>query len=75
MDGTVKLKAMSKYILVGITEYAEKHLNETDLQLLKSMIGCEVVESENRPTHCKGRYYVMPDGEDTHEDFLILNKQ
>jgi len=71
---------MSKYILVGLTEYAENHLSETDLQLLKSMIGCEVEESDNRSLYLKGKNdgaknaLMVSVKKNTHEGIKVLVK-
>lgn len=61
---------MEKYKLIGVTEYAERHLNNPDLQSLKLMIGCEIEESDNTAEIDGGKLFIMPDGTETHECFL-----
>lgn len=63
---------MKKYELIGITEYANKHLNVKDCEYLTSMIGVEVSESEVRADIDGGKMMDMPDGEMTHIVFLNL---
>ncbi len=63
---------MKKYTLVGVTEYAEKHLTKDDLDSIKEMIGSVIEESDDSSnTH---RLFVMPDGVETHIDFLKLEE-
>lgn len=61
---------MKKYKLIGVTKYAEKHLDEVDLNALKEMIGCEIEESEDTDINM----FKMPDGEETHIKFLDLEE-
>jgi len=63
---------MKKYKLVGITEYAEKHLTVSDLENLKQMIGSEIEESDNVAEIDEGKLFIMPDGVETHIDFLKI---
>jgi len=65
---------MKKYKLIGVAKYAHDNLSGTDLEALKDMIGCEVVESE-RQSNVDGKLMLqMPDGVDTHIDFLQLDE-
>lgn len=63
---------MEEYIITGLTKYAYSDLSEDDIESLESMIGCVVTESENRSIADGGRMFEMPDGEDTHVDYLEL---
>lgn len=51
----------------SLTEYAKRHLTSEDIASLESFIGCETEYSITEPN-----MLIMPDGELTHEDFLIL---
>jgi hypothetical protein len=63
---------MNKYKLLGVTEYAERHLSVDDIDELKSMIGC-VIEESDEPSIVDGkRMFIMIDGEETHIDYLEL---
>jgi glutamine amidotransferase PdxT len=64
----------TKYKLIGITEYAERWLSEEDIETLKEMIGCEVYESKKKSHIDKKIMFIMPDGEETHIDFLQIEE-
>lgn len=52
--------------LIKLTDYAYKHLTKEDIDRLESFIGCEVEYSITNES-----MFIMPDGELTHEWFLI----
>lgn len=56
-------------ILKGITQEAYDSLSPMDIKSLKDMIGMEVEYSLTEE-----EMLIMPDGELTHESFLILEK-
>lgn len=58
--------------LVGVTYYAENHLSVDDLENLHSMVGCEVYETNEKAIIDNGKLYLLSDGEDWHEDYLII---
>lgn len=58
--------------LTGVTEYAEKHLSIDDLEYLNSMVGCNVYETDKKSIVDNGKLYLLTDGQDWHEDYLIL---
>lgn len=58
--------------LTGVTEYAEKHLSVDDLEDLHSMVGCDVYETDKKSIVDNGKLYLLTDGQDWHEDYLIL---
>ena len=53
--------------LKGLTQAAYSYLTIEDIQQLEEMIGCEVEYSVTNK-----EMLIMPDGELTHERFLIL---
>jgi hypothetical protein len=61
-----------KMKLIGVTEYAKRHLSVDELAILENMIGCDVEESDNKAAIDGGRMFIMPDGEETHVCFLSL---
>ena len=62
-----------KYKLIGVSSYAERFLSCEDLDSLKEMIGCEIIES--RKSWIDGRtLFLMPNGEEAHIDFLELEQ-
>ena len=65
---------MKKYKLMGVSQYAKKHLTANDLTALEEMVGCNIIESENKAEIDGGKMFVMPDGEDTHIDFLDVEE-
>ena len=62
---------MSCVKLIGITDYARKHLDNKDLETLQSFIGCSIEESDIKSYIDGGKLYILPDLELTHEVFLI----
>ncbi len=65
---------MNKYILKGVTELAHKELDIDDVLDLKSMIGNELTE-HNKLSEVDGkRLFNMPNGIETHIDYLIIEK-
>jgi hypothetical protein len=66
---------MKKYKLIGVTKYAERHLSVDDLDTIKSMVGCDIIESEHRAEIDGGKLFIMPDGKDTHVDFLDIEEK
>lgn len=65
---------MKKYKFIGLSKYAERHLCVEDIESLTEMIGCEVTESD-KPSIVDGkRMFIMPDGEETHIDYLELEQ-
>ena len=65
---------MKKYKFIGLSKYAERHLCEEDTEQLKEMIGSEVVESPFNSIVDGKRMFIMPDGEETHIDYLELEE-
>jgi len=65
---------MKKYKVLGITKYAERHLNVDDCECLIEMIGCIVLESQTLSHLDGGVMLEMPDGEITHICFLQLEE-
>ncbi len=65
---------MEKYKFIGLSKYAEKHLDVDDFNDLKEMIGSEVIESDIPSIVDGKRMFIMPDGEETHIDYLELEK-
>lgn len=63
---------MNKYKLIGLTEYAKRHLTVEDLAELDDMIGCEIEQSDYNSFLDDEVMYNMPDGEITHSRFLIV---
>lgn len=64
----------TKYKFIGLSKYAERHLCVEDTEQLTEMIGCEVEESENPSIVDGKRMFIMPDGEETHMDYLELEE-
>lgn len=65
---------MRRFRFLGLSIYAEKHLCEEDTEQLTEMIGCEVFESDT-PSMVDGKtMFIMPDGEETHIDYLELEE-
>lgn len=60
------------YKLVGVTDYAEKHLCVDNLEDIKSMIGTECRLSLNPSLVDGKRQFVLIDMESIHEDFVIV---
>lgn len=60
------------YKLVGVTDYAEKHLCVDNLEDIKSMIGTECRLSLNPYLVDGKRHFVLIDMESIHEDFVIV---
>ena len=64
----------TKYKFIGVSEHGHKWLCEEDIEQLNEMIGCEIEESD-KPSIVDGkRMFIMPDGEETHIDFLELEE-
>lgn len=63
---------MKKYKLIGVTKYAEQHLTKEDLDSIKEMIGCTIEECNE--TYSAHKLFMMPDGVETHIDFLKLEE-
>lgn len=65
---------MKKYKFIGLTKYAKRHICVEDTESLTEMIGCEVTESD-KPSIVDGKMmFIMPDGEETHIDYLELEQ-
>jgi len=64
----------TKFKIIGITKFAERYLCVEDFELLIGMIGCEVEESNEISNVDGNKMIKMPDGEDTHIDFLELEE-
>ena len=65
---------MKKYKIIGITNYAINHLSLEDLEYLRDVIGCEVVECKYKSRVDGKTMLEMPDGVRTHVDFLKLEE-
>ena len=65
---------MKRYKLLGVTEYAKKHLTVEDLRDIRSMIGSEIEESENKADIDGGKFFILPDLVETHEKFLLMEE-
>lgn len=65
---------MKKYKILGITEYAERHLTVDNLETLQEMVGLTVCESEETNGIDEKPLMIMPDTELTHVDFLQLEE-
>jgi hypothetical protein len=63
-----------RYKLIDITEFAKKHLSVEDENHLKDMIGCEIIMCDERNETDNAIMYIMPDGNITHECFLIVEQ-
>lgn len=57
--------------LKGLTAYAERQLDVEDFEDLERMIGCEVTYCTNKAI-VRGKMYILIDGQEWHEDFLII---
>jgi len=66
---------MSRIKLIGVTDYAERHLDKSLLDDLKSMINAYVSESNEVADIDGGKLFYLPDGEQWHIDFLILETE
>ena len=64
----------TKYKFIGLSRYAERHLCVEDIERLTEMIGCEIEESEKLSIVDGKRMFIMPDGEETHIDYLELEE-
>ena len=65
---------MSRYILKGLTKKSYSELDPDDIFELGSMIGSEITKSEE-PSPVDGKsVFNMPDGEETHIDYLAIEK-
>lgn len=65
---------MKRFRFLGLSIYAERHLCEEDTEVLNQMIGSEVFESENKSIVDGKTMFIMPDGEETHIDYLELEE-
>ena len=66
------LKMGKRYKLIGVTEEAERHLSVDDLTAINAMIGCDIVESEQKAFIDGGTLFKMPDGSTAHSAFLVV---
>ncbi len=64
----------TKYKFTGLSKYAKKNLCEEDTEQLTEMLGCEVEESDTPSIVDGKRMFIMPDGEETHIDYLELEE-
>jgi len=65
---------MNEYKLIGLTDYAKEFLSDKELEGIESMIGCTIYERDYPSGVDGGRLFCLPDGEDAHEVFLLIEK-
>ncbi|HHT04033.1 MAG TPA: hypothetical protein GX005_06930 [Bacteroidales bacterium] len=58
----------NRYILKGISKFAERHLSVEDIEYLEDSVGCEIEQSDS------DFIFILPDGDPVHANFIIVEQ-